>query len=394
MKSPKRLFLSPIAKEAQVVVKSKRYNCTACPYVTDSKSQFVYHKSFHKPRGEQFKCTYCTYNVTKKHLLNQHIKLHRNEEISADNANDVRAPVQYDNPQTFENVEAKAKITLPTGNVEIMDDRRFLHFCDKCPMRFLCDKELRNHVKMHAAGMAIRCAFCSFSARQEALLQVHVLAHNDQYQVETKDLEEKYRISSENGKPILTSKTLNSNTVWVVESAQVAKSNQNSTEEDHEAQKEQKITRNCPNCPFVVILTAGNEGNGEKQLEDHIQHHLGTSSSGKYRVFCNFCDFATNTEKALKEHTKWHFAGSKKKTHNVEFFTKFDNVHIYGETSEKEGSKAEDDKSGTISIDNSKVIFAEAKNSLENSRIPLAEENKIFINLKTGEIVKKHASRF
>ena len=63
-------------QQAGLLKKGKRYKCMFCPYVTDSKSQFLYHKSFHKPRGEPFKCNFCSYNVTKKHLLNQHMKMH------------------------------------------------------------------------------------------------------------------------------------------------------------------------------------------------------------------------------------------------------------------------------------------------------------------------------
>ncbi|XP_059618405.1 uncharacterized protein LOC132262929 [Phlebotomus argentipes] len=368
--------------ESRAVVKSKRYNCTACPYVTDSKSQFVYHKSFHKPRGEQFKCTYCTYNVTKKHLLNQHVKLHRNEEVSGASRDNKKSQDVEHQPVV------KAKITLPTHDGEMTADRRSLQFCDKCPARFLCEKEVKIHMKTHSSGLQYRCTYCTFSARQESLVQTHAIIHSGQYQEETKGLEQKYKISSENPKPIISSyKVENASDMWIVGNVP-PKIATVTAEEDHEAQKEQKITRNCPHCPFVVILTAGNEGNGEKQLEDHIQHH-GGSSSGKYRVSCNFCDFATNTEKALKEHTKWHFASSKKKNHNVEFFTKIENVQIYKGEGEEERNfpeKAEEDKFGA-------VMFEEQKNVLD-SRSPLAEENKIYINLKTGEIIKKHASRF
>ncbi|XP_055709569.1 uncharacterized protein LOC129805580 isoform X1 [Phlebotomus papatasi] len=401
--SPLQSPSQQMVKEPAVVPKSKRYNCTACPYVTDSKSQFVYHKSFHKPRGEQFKCTYCTYNVTKKHLLNQHVKLHRNEEVPLDSVKETSPPPKNENveapilPAPLPVAIEKAKITLPTSDAEILDDRRFLHFCDKCPARFLCEWEVKIHGKSHSAGMSHCCSICTFSSRQESLLQGHMIVHSGQYQEETKDLEKKYKISSENPKPVLVSaKHENATEMWTVSLPKVTSSLVNPVE-DHEAQKEQKITRNCPNCPFVVVLTAGNEGNGEKQLEDHKQHHVG-SSSGKYRVCCSFCDFATNTEKALKEHTKWHFAGSKKKNHNVEFFTKFDNISIFTETGEETtvngGEKTEEDKCGTINGENPKMIFDEQKMSLDTSRSPLAEENKIYINLKTGEIIKKHASRF
>ncbi|XP_049800009.1 uncharacterized protein LOC126235329 [Schistocerca nitens] len=54
----------------------KRYRCANCPYLSNSKSQFLYHKQFHRPRGAPFKCGICSYNVSKRHLLHQHLRVH------------------------------------------------------------------------------------------------------------------------------------------------------------------------------------------------------------------------------------------------------------------------------------------------------------------------------
>ncbi|CAG7815402.1 unnamed protein product [Allacma fusca] len=54
----------------------KKYHCTECPYVTDSKGQFLYHKQFHRPRDCPFKCSQCSYTVSHKHLLHQHLRVH------------------------------------------------------------------------------------------------------------------------------------------------------------------------------------------------------------------------------------------------------------------------------------------------------------------------------
>jgi len=54
----------------------KQYKCTSCPYVIDSMSQFIYHKQFHRPRGAPYKCPKCSYNVSRRQLLNQHLKVH------------------------------------------------------------------------------------------------------------------------------------------------------------------------------------------------------------------------------------------------------------------------------------------------------------------------------
>ena len=66
--------------EAEAAISSdsmcKRYKCSSCPYISDSKSQYIYHKQFHRPRGAPYKCPKCSYNVSRKHLLNQHLKVH------------------------------------------------------------------------------------------------------------------------------------------------------------------------------------------------------------------------------------------------------------------------------------------------------------------------------
>jgi hypothetical protein len=54
----------------------RRFRCSSCPYVSDNKSQYVYHRQFHRPRGAPYKCSQCSYNVSRRHLLNQHLSVH------------------------------------------------------------------------------------------------------------------------------------------------------------------------------------------------------------------------------------------------------------------------------------------------------------------------------
>ena len=68
-----------LAEEAETLSDGsgpKRFKCSACPYVSDSKSQYVYHRQFHRPRGAPYKCPKCSYNVSRRHLLNQHLRVH------------------------------------------------------------------------------------------------------------------------------------------------------------------------------------------------------------------------------------------------------------------------------------------------------------------------------
>ncbi len=53
------------------------HHCGLCPYVCESKNQYVYHRQFHRARGAPYKCPHCSFNVTRRHLLNQHLPVHQ-----------------------------------------------------------------------------------------------------------------------------------------------------------------------------------------------------------------------------------------------------------------------------------------------------------------------------
>lgn len=48
---------------------TKKYTCSECPYVTDSKGQFHYHSQFHLNREGIYKCGECSYNVRPFHIV-------------------------------------------------------------------------------------------------------------------------------------------------------------------------------------------------------------------------------------------------------------------------------------------------------------------------------------
>lgn len=126
----------------------KRYRCLICPYITNSKSQFMYHKQFHKPRGGQYTCSYCSYNVSKRHLLHQHLKVHgvnasqkqNGEVIDLDEISDEIEEV----PGDTQNI---ADIPL----VWVAKDGKFskMFKCRYCPHVNLRKVNIQEHEKMH-----------------------------------------------------------------------------------------------------------------------------------------------------------------------------------------------------------------------------------------------------
>lgn len=94
--------------------KLKWYRCNLCPFETDDKSQFMYHSSFHTVQGEAFHCSFCSYSVTQKHLLTQHLRMHTGEasDNEIDTVNDTQPSAV--GPSTG----AIDLTTLPTNSTE------------------------------------------------------------------------------------------------------------------------------------------------------------------------------------------------------------------------------------------------------------------------------------
>ncbi|CAL8099551.1 unnamed protein product [Orchesella dallaii] len=72
----KLAMISPTSTTPENAKKDKKYHCVICPFVTNTQSQFQYHKQCHEPRDYPFKCHRCTFNVSVKLHLLQHLRLH------------------------------------------------------------------------------------------------------------------------------------------------------------------------------------------------------------------------------------------------------------------------------------------------------------------------------
>lgn len=92
----------------------KQYRCDSCPFASDSKSQYVYHRQFHRPRGAPYKCPQCSYNVSRRHLLNQHLSVHNLPGVNllADNSDsehlDSEAEAEAEAAEAVEMAEEEA----------------------------------------------------------------------------------------------------------------------------------------------------------------------------------------------------------------------------------------------------------------------------------------------
>lgn len=175
----------------------KQYECSRCSYVTDNKSQFSYHRSLHKPvLGEELKCSYCEYSATKRHLLNQHMRIHQS------NADDVIV-VESENHSVFpknkggssapcarerntSDTEEKTEAGVPSENKENQmggsAKRKKLEFmCPHCPYSDANSDLVNDHKQFHFVVSRERltfvCEFCDFNAHSEKTMRDHRKLH-------------------------------------------------------------------------------------------------------------------------------------------------------------------------------------------------------------------------
>lgn len=289
--------------------KTKRYRCEMCPYETDSKSQFQYHSSFHKPsRNESYQCKYCSYNVSKRHLLNQHMKMHAAHDESADMQPGVSSSMAETSQENVANTLGE----------------KFIHYCPKCPARYLSLKEIVAHLKRHDTPSNYKCDNCSFSSPDDQDVRDHSAVHTSYYQDKTKEFMAKYKPAVEYPSPQLyTAKHVYDDSgakddVFVVRNADEAtksheQENKGSSKEDN------KNDEKCLYCPFSTTSL--------EVLKNHLQFHR--AINGQVRAHkCEHCDFSCDTADRLRDHNKLHFALLTNGSRNLNIYTSFHGLEL------------------------------------------------------------------
>lgn len=129
----------------------KRFKCTSCPYVTNNKSQYLYHKQFHRLRNAPFKCNICSYNVTKRHLLHQHLKIHGVKRAQFKNC--IKDAVEREEPdESFTlntDIETSHLPDIPLVWVHKAGALTKMFKCRHCPHVNLRKSNIHEHEKMH-----------------------------------------------------------------------------------------------------------------------------------------------------------------------------------------------------------------------------------------------------
>lgn len=339
----------------QLGQKTKRYKCEMCPYETDSKSQFQYHSSFHKPsRNESYQCKYCSYNVSKRHLLNQHIKMHAacgsGGGMSADDINES---------------QVSTSIVEPVQEV-VNASERYIHFCHKCPGRYLSLKEIISHLKRHEISSTHKCDFCNYSSADDSEVKAHSAVHTSYYQEKTKEFMAKYKQAPDYPNPQLYTARQGfddsgaNDDVWVVKKQQ----EQQKTQESEKNSDQNKTVEKCLYCPFQATSV--------DVLKNHLQCHF--AISGHYKSHkCEHCDFSCDNADRLRDHNKLHFVFLLNGSKNLDIFTSFSGLELNASKINPNANDANNNVNGE------NLVFKEKDVALDDS--DSERQDKVAINV-------------
>ncbi|KXJ80284.1 hypothetical protein RP20_CCG025860 [Aedes albopictus] len=311
-------------EEPMATHRMKRYQCDACPYETDSKTQFAYHKSFHKPRGDPYKCNICSYNVTKKHLLIQHQKTHAERsgpsasssshhitkpkvkpsvpapvgigELSIVMGNETKSTglTPADILDLTKKIRDEVSITPAGGTPTLSDtitiDEKIVYYCAYCPARYLDESEIVIHQNRHTQEEKYKCDLCSFSTCDESGVTTHRNVHSANYRRGTRELRKLNMESDTHPRRRLVQIGDAVEKLWVVQDDyERLHSMQVESPEPEPEVPQRRSTRSMNNSPSITAAV--------------------TEITKEPKVYsCEHCDYTDSSECSFKDHVKFHFA--------------------------------------------------------------------------------------
>ncbi|CAG5131511.1 unnamed protein product [Candidula unifasciata] len=293
----------------------RRHCCEKCPYTTNSKNDFIYHKQFHRPkRTAEFKCEYCDYWVVHKRLLKQHTRLHTTVSPSSGAVVEnspakslcsdpglVYDPVELTELAAIKQKMISAKITASLSNSPNISPMKLasqcsvdskpgyiiknglyrkLHKCQFCPYTNIRSRNMQLHEMMHGPRDSncplMKCPYCDYYVGSKGLLSHHMKVH-----------QKTYGDTPEND----------------AELGDLADSVDNDDESDQDIPQQQKVDTllqisrfkrfGCERCPYASAK------------RQHFVRHLELHGS-RQRHTCQYCDYSVPSNNLLHQHTKLH----------------------------------------------------------------------------------------
>lgn len=136
----------------------------------------MYHEQFHKAGDAPFKCDICSYQVSKRHLLHQHMKVH-----GIPTPKDIAYELHMADP---------INVTLETSHTELVPmwtsvENQFqkVFKCRYCPLVHQEKQNILDHENMHNKDIngVLKCPNCTFGCSRMDVLFTHSEVHNNTY---------------------------------------------------------------------------------------------------------------------------------------------------------------------------------------------------------------------
>ncbi|KAL8608397.1 hypothetical protein ACOMHN_002630 [Nucella lapillus] len=302
----------------------KRHVCEKCPYTTNSKNDFLYHKQFHRPKpAAEYKCEYCDYWVTHRRLLRQHARLHGDEFPEDSLASSPSKSLASDASAVLDAVEIAAikqkmianKVTasLSTfpavspmkmatqcsvgnrpGYVRRDGGYRKLHQCSRCPYTNIRSRNVRLHELMHGWRRSdhplMKCPHCDYLVGAKGLLSHHMKVHNQQYRPDPLD-STTFDLESREQAPGLSS--ISAEMDDEASSVFVSPDIPQRQKVDTLLEISRFKKYSCEKCPYA---------SGKRS---HFMRHMELHGS-RQRFVCQYCDYAVPSMNLLHQHQRIH----------------------------------------------------------------------------------------
>ncbi|RXG60921.1 Zinc finger protein 64-like protein, isoforms 3 and 4 [Armadillidium vulgare] len=309
---------------------SRHFVCDLCPFETRSRAKLMHHRQFHRPRGLPFSCPHCSYNVTRRHLLAQHLRIHGvsptegleiadNQGSKSKSFGDDSSFSRSKSPSPSLTITpissgkdgdvAPSKIDptcLPTLSDELTknlhdiplvwvsrDGRFFKMFkCRHCPHVNLRKTNIQEHEKMHRTdglvpGTGHACQYCSYICINAGVMSAHLKVH-----------------SGSMGKchAIVDQALPNEEQLHMLAGSAMKKAMAGKSVK----QGDEKLLYYCQHCPGRFFF--------EKEVQIHSRFHQKNSN---FTHHCPKCQFGARDESQILAHDKVHTTEYQERTRTL-----------------------------------------------------------------------------
>ncbi|XP_048265825.1 uncharacterized protein LOC100651575 isoform X4 [Bombus terrestris] len=281
---------------------AKMLKCRHCPFVSSRRAEVRDHETMHldtPSNGPVVACTDCSFTCTRREVMVAHTDMH------SGSLGTVHCLVDDSRPDSQQLSDLAALLGFThspvLGSEPDLRDLRLVHCCSKCPARFLCEKELRIHLRYHSTELAYSCQWCSYAARQPAHLLAHQKAHSTEYQERTKYLLSLYGHSQRYPPPTTACVEANNQdsnnstptVAWIVVEVAESSSNGFNSSMNNTNQRTSNQVFTCAKCPARYFKL------------DALEYHM-TLHGSNNRFKCTECDYSSKTAQNLVKHQVVH----------------------------------------------------------------------------------------